>query len=109
MLNGPGGMDGKQRYVGNLNLSFAYVEGESLLMGLKVRNPPPYSTCSLSKHEHDFALQLEKLLTSEVSHGTTCSMPMSFRAAEMSFAMGCIRCMGCSTAAQHLAVECALH
>ena len=36
MLNGPGGMDGKQRYVGNLNLSFAYVEGESLLMGLKV-------------------------------------------------------------------------
>ena len=37
MLNGPGGMDGRQRYLGNLNLSFAYVEGESLLMGLKVR------------------------------------------------------------------------
>ena len=36
VLNGPGGMDGKQRYIGNLNLSFAYVEGESLLMGLKV-------------------------------------------------------------------------
>lgn len=36
VLNGPGDLDGAQRYVGNLNLSFAYVEGESLLMGLKV-------------------------------------------------------------------------
>jgi cysteine desulfurase len=36
VLNGPGDLDGSQRYVGNLNLSFAYVEGESLLMGLKV-------------------------------------------------------------------------
>ena len=34
ILNGP--QDQQQRYVGNLNLSFAYVEGESLLMGLKV-------------------------------------------------------------------------
>ena len=25
-----------QRYAGNMNLSFAYVEGESLIMGLKV-------------------------------------------------------------------------
>ena len=30
-----GSMD--QRYMGNMNLSFAHVEGESLLMGLKVR------------------------------------------------------------------------
>lgn len=37
VLNGPADLDGKQRYIGNLNLSFAYVEGESLLMGLKVR------------------------------------------------------------------------
>ena len=36
VLNGPDDLDGKQRYIGNLNLSFAYVEGESLLMGLKV-------------------------------------------------------------------------
>lgn len=34
-LNGPS--DLAQRYPGNVNLSFAYVEGESLLMGLKVR------------------------------------------------------------------------
>ena len=35
-LNGPADIDGDQRYIGNLNLSFAYVEGESLIMGLKV-------------------------------------------------------------------------
>ena len=34
VLNGP--LDPAQRYVGNLNLSFSYVEGESLIMGLKV-------------------------------------------------------------------------
>lgn len=36
VLNGPGDLDGPDRYIGNLNISFAYVEGESLLMGLKV-------------------------------------------------------------------------
>ena len=35
VLNGP--PDPAERYVGNLNLSFSYVEGESLIMGLKVR------------------------------------------------------------------------
>lgn len=34
-LNGPA--DTRHRYPGNLNMSFAYVEGESLIMGLKVR------------------------------------------------------------------------
>ena len=37
MLNGPGHLNEQRRYVGNMNLSFAYVEGESLIMGLKVR------------------------------------------------------------------------
>lgn len=36
VLNGPGDLEGPDRYVGNLNMSFAYVEGESLIMGLKV-------------------------------------------------------------------------
>ena len=36
VLNGPGHLDERRRYVGNMNLSFAYVEGESLIMGLKV-------------------------------------------------------------------------
>jgi len=34
-LNGPVDLD--HRYPGNVNMSFAYVEGESLIMGLKVR------------------------------------------------------------------------
>ena len=34
-LNGPA--DLAHRYPGNVNMSFAYVEGESLIMGLKVR------------------------------------------------------------------------
>lgn len=36
VLNGPAELEGPDRYIGNLNLSFAYVEGESLIMGLKV-------------------------------------------------------------------------
>lgn len=37
VLNGPQSTD--HRYVGNMNLSFSYVEGESLIMGLKVTSP----------------------------------------------------------------------
>ena len=43
VLNGP--LDTKHRYVGNLNLSFSYVEGESLLMGLKVGSHQQRHTC----------------------------------------------------------------
>ncbi len=45
VVNGPEDLDGKTRYPGNLNLSFAYVEGESLIMGLKVR----YSSCNIAR------------------------------------------------------------
>jgi len=40
VLNGPQSTD--ERYVGNMNLSFSYVEGESLIMGLKVCSLFPY-------------------------------------------------------------------
>lgn len=36
VVNGPLDFSGRLRYPGNINLSFAYVEGESLIMGLKV-------------------------------------------------------------------------
>ncbi len=39
VLNGPAA--DSQRYIGNVNLSFPYVEGESLIMGLKVSPSPP--------------------------------------------------------------------
>jgi cysteine desulfurase len=41
VVNGPLDFTGHFRYPGNLNLSFAYVEGESLIMGLKVRISQP--------------------------------------------------------------------
>ena len=36
--------DEERRYAGNMNMSFAYVEGESLIMGLKVA--PSVLACS---------------------------------------------------------------
>ena len=44
VLNGPAA--DSQRFIGNVNLSFPYVEGESLIMGLKVGRPPPPLHCS---------------------------------------------------------------
>jgi cysteine sulfinate desulfinase/cysteine desulfurase-like protein len=43
VLNGPEDVQ-QHRYPGNVNLSFAYVEGESLIMGLKVRRVAVMST-----------------------------------------------------------------
>lgn len=65
-LNGPGYTDHARRYVGNLNMSFAHVEGESLLMGLKVRilvsccdaAPATLAACSIQRH---WMLQAEML------------------------------------------------
>ncbi|CAK0752039.1 Cysteine desulfurase, mitochondrial [Coccomyxa viridis] len=57
VLNGPADLDGKQRYIGNLNLSFAYVEGESLLMGLKDLAVSSGSACTSASLEPSYVLR----------------------------------------------------
>ena len=49
-LNG----DAEKRYPGNLNLSFAYVEGESLLMGLKDVAVSSGSACTSASLEPSY-------------------------------------------------------
>jgi cysteine desulfurase len=53
ILNG----DLKQRYAGNLNLSFAYVEGESLLMALKNIAVSSGSACTSASLEPSYVLR----------------------------------------------------
>ncbi|XP_077223255.1 cysteine desulfurase, mitochondrial-like [Tasmannia lanceolata] len=65
LLNGiRGRLDGvvvngsvERRYVGNLNLSFAYVEGESLLMGLKEVAVSSGSACTSASLEPSYVLR----------------------------------------------------
>ncbi len=52
-LNG----DPEQRYHGNLNLSFAYVEGESLLMGIKELAVSSGSACTSASLEPSYVLR----------------------------------------------------
>lgn len=47
----------ERRYAGNLNLSFAYVEGESLLMGLKEVAVSSGSACTSSSLEPSYVLR----------------------------------------------------
>jgi len=53
ILNG----DKDQRYVGNLNLSFAYVEGESLMMALKNIAVSSGSACTSASLEPSYVLR----------------------------------------------------
>merc|ERR1711865_274800 len=52
-LNG----DLNQRYLGNLNISFAYVEGESLLMALKNIAVSSGSACTSASLEPSYVLR----------------------------------------------------
>jgi cysteine desulfurase len=52
-LNG----DAEQRYKGNLNLSFAYVEGESLLMALRDVACSSGSACTSASLEPSYVLR----------------------------------------------------
>ena len=53
MLNG----DAQQRYRGNCNISFAYVEGESLLMALKDVALSSGSACTSASLEPSYVLR----------------------------------------------------
>lgn len=53
VLNG----DAEQRYVGNLNYSFAYVEGESMLMALKNLAVSSGSACTSASLEPSYVLR----------------------------------------------------
>lgn len=55
VLNGPS--EWTQRYPGNVNLSFAYVEGESLLMGLKDIAVSSGSACTSASLEPSYVLR----------------------------------------------------
>eukprot|EP01026_Neomeris_dumetosa_P045575 TRINITY_DN385_c0_g1_i1.p1 TRINITY_DN385_c0_g1~~TRINITY_DN385_c0_g1_i1.p1 ORF type:complete len:478 (-),score=63.96 TRINITY_DN385_c0_g1_i1:379-1614(-) len=55
VLNGPEELD--RRYPGNLNLSFAYVEGESLIMGLKEIAVSSGSACTSASLEPSYVLR----------------------------------------------------
>eukprot|EP01025_Chloroclados_australasicus_P053633 TRINITY_DN632_c0_g2_i1.p1 TRINITY_DN632_c0_g2~~TRINITY_DN632_c0_g2_i1.p1 ORF type:complete len:463 (-),score=67.30 TRINITY_DN632_c0_g2_i1:184-1572(-) len=55
VLNGPENLE--NRYPGNLNLSFAYVEGESLIMGLKEIAVSSGSACTSASLEPSYVLR----------------------------------------------------
>lgn len=54
-LNGPADLE--HRYPGNVNLSFAYVEGESLIMGLKELAVSSGSACTSASLEPSYVLR----------------------------------------------------
>lgn len=64
-LNG----DAKQRYVGNVNISFAYVEGESLMMALKDLAVSSGSACTSASLEPSYVLRALGL-NDEMAHSS---------------------------------------
>ncbi|GIL58368.1 hypothetical protein Vafri_13412 [Volvox africanus] len=71
VLNGPA--DPAHRYPGNLNLSFAYVEGESLIMGLKEIAVSSGSACTSASLEPSYVLRAlgveEELAHTSIRYG----------------------------------------
>lgn len=90
-LNG----DALHRYPGNLNLSFACVEGESLLMGLKQIAVSSGSACTSASLEPSYVLRAlgsdDDMAHSSIRFGPPFSFPYphmtdSFRGSGFSFA-----------------------
>lgn len=73
-LNGP--LSYAQRFPGNVNLSFAYVEGESLLMGLREIAVSSGSACTSSSLEPSYVLRCAprpKIRLHSISPAAFCS------------------------------------
>ena len=70
-LNGP--LDYSQRYPGNVNLSFAYVEGESLLMGLREIAVSSGSACTSASLEPSYVLRYGSVYSAAVVVKHTCT------------------------------------
>lgn len=79
VLNG----DQQHRYPGNLNVSFAYVEGESLLMGLKEIAVSSGSACTSASLEPSYVLRAlgvdDELAHTSLRFGLGCAGPLSLR------------------------------
>lgn len=57
VLNGPSIMNENERYIGNLNFSFSYVEGESQLMGMEEIALSSGSACTSASLEPSYVLR----------------------------------------------------
>ncbi|KAF5829919.1 pyridoxal phosphate-dependent transferase [Dunaliella salina] len=65
-LNGPNNL--QQRYPGNLNLSFAYVEGESLIMGLKCSHMVVLTLCRYGMGRFTTVEEVDRAIELTVNH-----------------------------------------
>lgn len=70
VLNG----DEEARYAGNVNFSFAYVEGESLLMALKNIAVSSGSACTSASLEPSYGASSSPLLSSPLLCSALCSV-----------------------------------
>ncbi|PHT71018.1 hypothetical protein T459_26122 [Capsicum annuum] len=76
----------ERRYAGNLNLSFAYVEGESLLMGLKEVAVSSGSACTSASLEPSYVLIRALGVEEDMAHTSIRYGTESYRKLQLLFA-----------------------